>query len=827
MPTWLTRFSRFNSKALGLSLTCIVLLLFWLDETHQTQKPFAVALLHRLELLASDLRFRVRGTMTPGPEVVIAAIDEQSVDELGRWPWPYTVQAQLIRRLTSYGAAAIGYDVVFSSSDTSAGLDNLQAIDASLAARGYYHDAELKALLDKTLAAADHDRLFATALQESDRTILGYFFHWQRQDVAHLPESELERSLHNLTVSKNARYTPRVEPGASLGALHVSSAYAVESNLPILSQAVWGNGFFNSRPDTDDGVIRYYPLIVQYRGDRDAPVEPGRDAAAPAQQAAVPGKQNDLFAPLGIRLLERYLHERHGNASTLVSIGADQKIQVWLVAGRQRFAIPVDEQGRMIVNHLGPSELAPRETTTRRQYRFPRYAIADIVQGRETAAPPEAFRNKIVLIGATAVGLADQRVTPFDPAFPGVETHATVIDNILRQRFLVVPWWGSWCTGANIALVGIGLMLLLPRLSALRGNIATTLVILGHVGLNYALFVTQGWMLSIVYPLLATFVVWLGMTIYHFVFEQKRSRFLRRTFSTYLSPELVTIMVRDGIEPRLGGSSGTRTAYFTDIASFSSFSEVLSATQLVELLNEYLSVMTDILVAEGGTLDKYEGDAIVAFFGAPIEYPDHAARAVRVALKMQRALAQLREKWHAEGDKWPTLVRQMRMRIGISSGEIVTGNMGSTMRMNYTMMGDVVNTAARLEAAAKQYGVYILCTAETLQLAGLDDFAWRVIDKVKVVGKSEAIETVEIMAYKGQLPPEQVQMRALYQQGVELYRQQQWDEATARFTESEKLEDVFPRRPTTPSRVYIERCELLKANPPGPHWDGSWTLTSK
>ena len=827
MPTWLTRFSRLNSTTLGLLLTLVVLLLFWLDEAHQTQKPFVVAWLHRLELLASDLRFRTRGPMAPGPEVVIAAIDEQSVDELGRWPWPYTVQAQLIHRLTSYGAAAIGYDVVFSSSDASAGLDNLQTIKSSLAARGYYNDAELQALVEHTLAAADHDQLFATALQESGRTILGYFFHWQCQDVAHLPESELERFLHNLTISTNARYAPRVEPGASLGALHLSPACAVESNLPVLSQAVWGNGFFNSRPDTDDGVIRYYPLIAQYRGRMGVPGESGQDAAVPAQQAVVPGKQNDLFAPLGIRLLERYLQERYGNASTLVSISADQKIQVWLVAGRQRFEIPADEQGRMLVNHLGPSELAPNETTARRRYRFPRYAIVDIVKGRETAAPPEAFRDKIVIIGATAVGLADQRITPFDPAFPGVETHAAVIDNVLRQRFLMAPWWGSWCTTANIVLVGIGFILLLPRLSALRGYIITTLVMLGNVGLNYALFITQGWVLSIMYPLLATFVVWLGMTLYHFLFEQRRSRYLRRTFSTYVSPELVTMMVRERIEPRLGGSSGMRTAYFTDIASFSSFSEVLSATQLVELLNEYLSAMTDTLVAEGGTLDKYEGDAIVAFFGAPIAQPDHAARAVRVALEMQHALAGLREKWHAEEDKWPDLVRQMRMRIGISSGEIVTGNMGSTMRMNYTMMGDVVNTAARLEAAAKQYGVYILCTTETLQLAGPDDFAWRTIDKVKVVGKFEAIETVEIMAYKGQLPPERAQMRAIYQQGIELYRQQQWDEAMAKFTESEKLEEVFPRRHTTPSRVYIERCDFLKENPPGPHWDGSWVLTSK
>ena len=822
MFTWITRFLRLNSTVLGLLLTVIVVLLGWFDDPQETPKPFFVAPLHRLELLASDLRFRVRGATLPGPEVVIAGIDEKSLQELGRWPWPYTVQADLVRRLTAYGAAAIGYDVVFSESDTSAGLDNLRAIDTPLAARGYYDDAELKARLAEVLARANHDQIFAAALKESERTILGYFFHWQGRDVEHLPEAELERHLHNLTRSKNARYTPRVAPGASLGDLHLSSAYAVQSNLPVLSQAVWGNGFFNSRPNADDGVIRHYPLIAQYRGHIEVAGASGRDASAP-------GKQNDLFAPLGIRVLERYLQQRDGKANVLIDVGADQEVQVRLVTGRQSLNIPVDQAGRIVINHLGPSELRSGETTAGRMYRFPRYSIADIVAGRADKAPPEAFRNNMVLVGALAVGLSDLYTTPFETAFPGVETHATIIDNILRQDFLVEPWWGSWFTTANVILVGVLLIWLLPRLGAIRGDLLAGGLVVGNLGLNYGLF-THGWMLSIVYPALATVTVWGGMTIYHFLVEQKQSRYLRRTFSTYVSPELVTMMVQNGIEPRLGGSSGIRTAYFTDIQSFSSFSEVLSATQLVELLNEYLSEMTDLLVAEGGTLDKYEGDAVVAFFGAPIEQPDHAARALRVALGMQQALAQLREKWRAEGDKWPDLVHHMRMRIGIASGDIVIGNMGAMgamPRMNYTMMGDIVNTAARLEAASKQYGIYLQCTVETLHLAGPEDFEWRSIDKVKVVGKSEPLETVEIMAPKGQLSPELVQMRAIYHQGLELYRQQQWDDALAKFTESDKLEEVFPRRPTTPSRVYIERCEFFKDNPPGLDWDGSWTLTSK
>ena len=273
MLTWLPRFPRLNSTRLGLLLTLIMLVFFWLDDAHETGKTFMVAPLRRLELLASDLRFRVRGPLTPGPEVVIAAIDEQSIEALGRWPWPYTVQAELVRRLTSYGAAAIGYDVVFSESDTSAGLDNLQAIEALLATRDYYADADLKRRMAEVLARANHDQIFATALQESERTILGYFFHWQCRDVEHLPDADLERYLHNLTLSKNARYVPRVAPGASLGELQLASACAVKSNLPVLSQAVWGNGFFNSRPDTEDGVIRHYPLIAQYRGRVQVPAK--------------------------------------------------------------------------------------------------------------------------------------------------------------------------------------------------------------------------------------------------------------------------------------------------------------------------------------------------------------------------------------------------------------------------------------------------------------------------------------------------------------------------------------------------------------------------
>jgi adenylate cyclase len=326
---------------------------------------------------------------------------------------------------------------------------------------------------------------------------------------------------------------------------------------------------------------------------------------------------------------------------------------------------------------------------------------------------------------------------------------------------------------------------------------------------------------------LATLVIWAGRTAREYMGEQQEKSFLRKAFTHYLSPELIEEMVQTKTQPQLGGSSGIRTAFFTDIASFSTFSEQLSPTQLVALLNEYLGAMTDILIREGGTLDRYVGDGIIAFFGAPVPLPDHARRALKTALSMQQTLADLRAKWYAEGDRWPDLVKHMRMRIGINSGEFVTGNVGSTLRMNYTMHGDCVNTAARLETAAKQYGIYLHCTAQTLQLAGPESFEWRTIDYVTFVGKTEPLETVEILAYKGELREEQRQMQGFYQRGIDLYRQQHWEEAKAAFQASAKLEDAFLHRPTTPSQVYVERCDYFIAHPPGPNWDGVWALTSK
>ena len=300
---------------------------------------------------------------------------------------------------------------------------------------------------------------------------------------------------------------------------------------------------------------------------------------------------------------------------------------------------------------------------------------------------------------------------------------------------------------------------------------------------------------------------------------------------------LTTSNVRiNEIMPTLGGEKSNITAYFTDIASFSTFSEKIGdPSKLVDLLNEYLTAMTDTLLENQGTLDKYEGDAIIAFFGAPMPLPNHAQNACETAVDMQTKLMKLRRKWANEGDKWPKVVHDMHMRIGINSGDIVTGNMGSTMRKNYTMMGDAVNLAARLESAAKQYGAYIQISEDTQKHLEEGYFIYRSLDTIRVIGKSQPVKTFELLAKSGCENEKKLkELVDIWEKARACYLNMQWDDAIALFKQCLELEPHHPDRDpgskTTPSHVYIKRCETYKITPPvaeGEVWDGVYTATEK
>ena len=445
-------------------------------------------------------------------------------------------------------------------------------------------------------------------------------------------------------------------------------------------------------------------------------------------------------------------------------------------------------------------------------------------KGNARLIVPFEFYGKKLYYGLTATGTHDLNPMPFNPRYPMVGLHANALNTILNND--LIHEVDLLIIIGIILFIGVLLAFGVPALTPSQGGIATGTILVAYSYLSFWLFSNQNIWLDLFGPMFTLALGYLGITVYNYIQEEKNKQFLKESFGTYVSPELIDQMYESGEEPSLGGSEGYHTAFFTDIQSFSAFSEKLSATDLVGLLNEYLTDMTDVLLENKGTLDKYIGDAIVAFYGAPIPIDQHELWACKTAIKMQDNLAVLREKWQEEGDRWPEIVHHMQNRIGINTGQMVTGNMGSASRMNYTMMGDTVNLAARLEASAKQYGVYIQI-ADTTYQPNKEILVVRDLDFVRVMGKEEPVQVWELIAEKGKESEIYNKILPAYHEALKLYKNQDFKQAIDAFNESDTLEDMFPGRKTNPSRVYIPRCEHFLQNPPGDDWDGVWTLTSK
>ena len=493
--------------------------------------------------------------------------------------------------------------------------------------------------------------------------------------------------------------------------------------------------------------------------------------------------------------------------------------------------------------------------------------------GEEFDVTKSPFYNKIVVIGTSIEVHHDYKQTPFynfwgiQQLTPGMETHGNAIQTLLDNNyvnvlggqlteliygypfshtllitllsliaFFILSYLNPVSAGILIILEGIiyfavacglfvddmfwfiksNLISILPE-STVLNNPKLFSTMLPGIGESY--------IIPIVAPIVSLVVTYIGNVIYKFIVEQKDKKYLKSTFGAYISPDLIDQMYSNKQEPKLGGEAGYHTAFFSDIQSFSSFSEVLEPERMVSLMNEYLTEMTNILLEHKGTLDKYIGDAIVAFYGAPVPLERHEYQACLTALKMEKKLEIMRSQWASEGD-WPELVHNIRHRVGLNSGDMVTGNMGSSMRMNYTMMGDTVNLAARLEPAAKHYGVYTF-VAENTQKVVADQFDWRFLDYLRVKGKKKPVKAYELISLKNEMTDKQSQLVKAFDEGMSLYHKKEWAKAKKRFKDSLSLEENFTDRPTTPSAVYLDRCEYFKADPPEKDWDGVWTMTSK
>lgn len=735
---------------------------------------FASDISRRVELLIQDTFFKIRGPIKSGNEVVIAAIDEKSIDMLGRWPWSRNVMAELVDSLTEYKPKVIGFDIVFSSAEESSGTKQLTELNKQMEDIGVSSEP-VQNIIKEALANSDNDQIFHDALKRSRKAVLGYFFHFSKKGIEHLSEAEMEGYLN--TIAKSRYSGIKKEPGVSLKNIRLKRSYAVESTIEKISKVTKRAGYFNFDPDID-GSVRKIPLIVQYR-----------------DMVELEGEDDYLFPPLSLTVLRKYL-----KSAILIWMGP-VGVQKVALMGKKTYKIPTNNLGEMRINYYGPRGV------------FPHYSIVDIIHKK---IPQENLKNKIVLVGPTATAIEDLRIMPFDKVFPGVEVHATVIDNVLHNQFLSDPPISPAIIDfLSIITVGLILLVAIPRLRAISGSGIAIALAGSSLVSHYYLFSHYRIVVNTVPILLETGVTYVSLTIYRFIMEEKEKKYIQNAFGQYLSPDVITALIKDPSKLQLGGIRQELTAFFSDIAGFSTISEKLNPEELVQLLNEYLSAMSEIILNYNGTLDKYEGDAIIAFFGAPISYPDHAIKCCLAALEMQNELAKMRQEWVKKGKP------ELTVRIGINTGPIVVGNMGSKTRMDYTIMGDAVNLASRLEGANKEYGTDIMTTSATYNYCK-DIVEVRELDSLRVVGKQEVVVVYELLSKKGELKPEKKAILDLYNEGLSYYKAWEWRKAIDVFS---KILDLDINE--GPSLTYLERSLDFQQRPPNKNWDGVYVMKTK
>jgi len=640
--------------------------------------------LESIELKILDTQFRTRGPIAPGGEVLIAAIDEKSLEAFGRWPWPRSRLSELVDFLSQAKARVVTFDIIFSEPDLNSELQALRSLREEFARSGLGRISgkvrSFSQRLQKREAEADNDARMQRSLASAGNIILPLFFEFSPEQTARsIPE--IDRILSRHAIAAFTNYSDRQ-------LFTFPQARGVTACIPPLSEKASGIGHINMMSDID-GVVRWELCAIEYK--------------------------EDYIPSIAFKSAAAYLGM--GTQDVRINFGEGMSLGP--------IHIPTDEHGRMLINYLGPAKT------------FRYCSIADMLKGK---IPPSAFHDKIVLVGATAVGIYDLRVTPFSIHFPGVEKHANTIDNILHDRFLKSPAWMGLFDLAAILFFGILLSWSLPKVRPWHGFLLAFICLIGLLGVAYYLFVVGKIWLRILYPGLAIIFCLAGVESHKFLIEEREKKRIRGAFQRYVPPAVVDEILSHPEKLKFGGERRELTVLFSDIRGFTSYSEKYPPEQVVEILNEYLTAMVEVVFRHQGTLDKFVGDEIMALYGAPIYYPDHAEKACLSALDMVAELERLCAKWREEGKEG------FEIGIGINTGDMVVGNLGSSQLFDYTVIGDNVNLGARLEAVNKNYQTqYHIIISESTYQEVRDRAQVRQLDEVMVKGKRKPVVIYELL----------------------------------------------------------------------------------
>lgn len=720
---------------------------------------YQLPLIVNLESIIYDTRLRLTMPRTIDNRLVILDIDEKSLLEKekggeGRWPWPRDRLALLLDKLfDQYQVAIVGFDVVFAERDESSGIRVLER----LGEKELRDVPQFQAALRIIKPSLEYDDIFARKMKGRP-VVLGYTF--SSDDPALAP--------------KKGMLPLPIFTADALGdkKIRVTSWNGYTANLGELQKHAAGAGHFNPWTD-DDGITRRVPMLAEYQGKYYEPL-----ALAMVRTLTGMPPIKPLFADEGLS-------------------GSYTGFE-WLEVGS--FRIPIDDYATALVPYRG------------RKGSFRYVSVVDVLNDRIDAAE---LRGKIVLVGTTAPGLLDLRATPVDPVYPGVEIHANLITGILDGNIKQKPPYVMGAEFMVLLVSGLLLALLLPVLSPLVSTLATVLALFLALVINVVVFHVGHVVLPLASGLMMILLLFTHNMAYGFFIEARGLRQITGLFGQYVPPELVDEMAKNPEQFNMAPRAEELSILFSDVRGFTTISESLSPEELSAYINEYLTAMS-LVIREGhrGTLDKYIGDAVMAFWGAPVPDPEHAKNAVLAALEMQAAARALNKKFKEKG--WPTF----KIGVGVNSGVVRVGDMGSKIRKAYTVMGDAVNIASRLEGITKQYGADIIIGEATKNL--ISGFVCREIDRVRVKGKVEPVAIYQPQGLEGQVEQAVLDDNGVWKHALRLYRAQDWDMAESQLNNLKKT-----AHDAELYNVYLERIAHFRANPPGPDWDGAFTFETK
>jgi adenylate cyclase len=711
-------------------------------------------LLNTVEAFTYDARVLLTLPHGPDPRVVVLDLDEKSLAAEGQWPWPRNKMAKLVNQLfDTYHVRVLGFDIVFAEPDLRAIrlLDQLAAKDM----------ADLPGFAQRAVVVRqnlDYDQQFAEAIKGRP-IVMGFY---------------VKPSLGpGESAAIGAICAPLIDKtNAKLLGVDFLKPVGYGGNVPELQQASPFCGFFDNPIVDNDGVFRRVPLMQMYEGQ----VYPS--LALAVTQLAVGSPPVQLaFDPPNVR-----------NSLHLESVHIGQ------------FNAPVDGEVAVYVPYRGDN------------HTFTYISATDVLSGK---ADPALLKNTVVLMGTTAAGLLDFRTTPVNKIFAGVEIHANIVSGILDGRIKQKAPYYSGIETLLLLLIAAVVAIAFPRVSAMVGASMIVGVIVVVTLLAFGLWSGANFIMPLGVPVTFTLTLFMAHLLYGYFIEARGKREISKLFGQYVPPELVEEMAANPQQISMEGESREMTVLFSDVRSFTTISENLDAKELSAMMNVYLTKQTTIIHDYRGTIDKYIGDAIMAFWGAPLPEKDHALLAVQAAMDMVKSVRQLDAEFEKRG--WPHL----HIGVGLNTGKMNVGNMGSSFRMAYTVMGDAVNLGARLEGLTKEYGVQLMISEHTRnQLPS--EWAFRELDCVRVKGKNKPVTIYEPMGPKEALDPAIRTDMARHRGAMQLYRAQKWDEAETEFFTLKTGANPLPIYD-----LFLERIFFLRENPPGAQWDGTFTFTHK